>query len=605
VVLAAVLVAVSLGGAQQPPRDLARRQPPEPVGTGIIRGRVVAADTGSPIRHAQVNLSPVPPVSQTGPASSAPLVSQQTLVSSNGTQITAVSRLTLGRPKTATTDAQGVFEFRDLPAGSYRVVASPAQYAAGYLTMAYGATRPIGPGSADPGTPIELADGQVFDKATVALLRGAVITGRVTDDNGEVLTRVQVYTILYPPGSARGMRTGSNVQTDDLGQFRLFGLPPGDYVVAAEARGNMFVPPNAPPETENDRIGFLTTYYPASGDEAAAQRIRAKAGAETPSVEIRMVSGRLFHLTGFIVDSQGRPSPRANGTLFKQSTTGGAPTSGFGTDDQGRFQMRNIAPGNYRLTVRQQVPPQRNPDGTMSEQGEFASLPLTISDDLDDILVTTSPGVTIAGTVVFENGPPARGQTGLQMRVSATPGDPGTMTGLPLPQPALVGQDLTFTMKGMAGELLLRTAARQNALESVQLAGGEDITDVPHEFKAGERVTITLTDQASRLDGTVTDAVNKPVSDAAIILFSDDKAAWRSNSIRTHRGATDSNGHYALTGVLPGRYFVVAFPRERMYGLTLADPSVFDALSKEATTVAVGQNEQRQVDLRISAGGGI
>jgi len=525
------------------------------------------------------------------------------------TQTASGAMLTINmRPKSTTSDGQGMFEFRDLPGGTYRVTASPGQYSAGYLSIAYGAKKPNGSGTFDPGTPIQLAEGETFDKATIALPRGAVITGRVTDDNGEPLARVQVYTIMYPPGSTRGQRTGGGGQTDDLGQFRIFGLAPADYAVAAEARGNTFVSPNAPPETEEDKNGFMTTYFPGTGDEASAQRLRTKAGAETPGVEIRMVSGRLFHVSGMVVDSQGRAVPRGNGTLFKRSSSGMTTPFGFGMDEQGRFQMRNIPPGTYRLTVRQQPPAGavRNPDGSMSEQGEFATMPLTINGDTEDILVTTSPGATITGTVVFENGPPqaANGQAQLQMRVSAMFADPESNIGSPNPPPAPVMPDLTFTMKGLAGELLLRGSAPQNYLKAV-LVGAEEITDTPHEFKSGDRVTLVLTTQASTVEGNVTDAVGKPVTDANLLMFSEDTSAWRSSSIRTRRSGTDSNGHFRLQGVLPGRYYLIALPRERISGIVPgADPSVFEALTKEATSVTVGADEQRQVDVRVATGSG-
>ena len=168
------------------------------------------------------------------------------------------------RPRQATTDTQGAFEFTGVAAGTYRIQASPNQFSPQYLGMAYGGTRPSGPGSMDIGQPIQLAEGQSFDKAVIALPRGGVITGRVTDENAEPLARVQVYTLFFPPGSARGMRMGSGSQTDDLGQFRVYGLQPGEYAVAAEAIRYNFVPPNAPPETEEDKIGFVTTYYPGT-----------------------------------------------------------------------------------------------------------------------------------------------------------------------------------------------------------------------------------------------------------------------------------------------------------------------------------------------------
>jgi hypothetical protein len=267
--------------------------------------------------------------------------------------------------------------------------------------------------------------------------------------------------------------------------------------------------------------------------------------------------------------------------------------------------MRNIPPGNYRMTVRQQPPPGPRVDDGSGPQGEFASMLISVMSDVDDILVTTSPGATIAGTIQFENGPPqlTGNQASFQMRVNAMPADPEGNIGANSPQPALVSPDLTFTMKGLAGELLLRSGAPNNFIKAVFL-GAEDITDTPHEFKTGDRVTIVMTSRTSTVEGTVTDAAGKPTSDALITLFSDDKAFWRTTSLRTKRASADASGHYRLTGLLPGRYILVAMPRDRMMGFPFNDPSSFEALAKEGTTIVVGEDEPRQVDLKVSAGGG-
>ena len=589
----------------QPPRDPGRRAPQEPVGTGVIRGRIIAADTGSPIRRGSVSLSLIPPPMTLGTGTAANQNAAMP-VSPSGVPLGAAGGGMLR--KTATTDAQGGFSFTNLPAGSYRLQASPGPYSAGYLPMMFGAKRPSNPGFVDQGTPIELADGQTFDKATVMLVRGGVITGRVTDENGDPLARVQVYTIYFMGGGARSVRNGVPSLTDDLGQFRVFGLGPGEYGVVAEARLNTFVVPNAPPETEDDRTGFLTSYYPGTADEAGAQRVRARAGAETNGIEIRLVSGRLFHVSGMVVDSQGRAVTRAGGTFYKYSQ-GSAVTSpmGFSTDDQGRFQMRNVPPGNYRLTIRQQTLLPRGTDGSPSELAEFAAMPVTISSDLDNILITTSPGAAIAGTVVFESGPPQMpgGQASLGMRVTAQQADPDNQPGVPTPPPALVSADLTFTMKGLAGDVLLRSFAPNNYLKAV-MVGAEDITDTPHQFKGGERVTIVMTSRAGTLEGTVTDAAGKPVTgNAMITLFSEDKTLWRTNALRTRRAGPDSAGHFRITGLLPGRYYLVAMPTDRMTAIgPLNDPSAWEALAKEATTLVIGEDEQRQVDVKIAVGSG-
>ena len=600
----------------QTPRDTVRR--PDPVGTAIIRGRVVAADTGSPIRRAMVSLQPMtpppPPASPPPPGSPSSAASTQTITLGDGSQRTVTSSVSLnitnmGRPRTATTDAQGAFEFKALPAGRYRLFANPGQYAAAYMASAYGARRSNAPGSdgiaigaADTGVPIDLTDGQRFDKATIALSRGAVITGRVTDENGDALSRVQVYTMLLPPGSSRPQRTGAAAQTDDLGQFRLYGLAQGDYLVVAEARGPTFVPPNAI-ENDDDGIGFLTTYFPGTADESSAQRVRTRLATETPGAEIRMVTGRLFRISGMVTDSQGRTSTRMNGSLVR--ATGNSVSSfGFSTDEQGRFQMRNIPPGSYKLVVRGRLTgPQ---DNSQNDVPETAVVPLLLNADVEGMVVVTSPGVAITGQVVFEQGPPQLppGQTALQMRVNAAPGDPQNNAGLPSPQPAVVNPDLTFTMKGLVGEYLLRANAGGQFLKAVTV-GGEDITDTPREFKSGDRVTIVLTSRASTLEGAVTDDKGAPVAEASIVVFSEDKASWRFNSIRTRRSSTDPTGRYRMTGLLPGRYYILAGPRERLIiSPASQDASFFEQLSKEATTFVIGEDEQRQVDLRMTGGGG-
>ena len=591
----------------QPPRDVVLRRPDAtgPTGTGVIRGRVVAADTGNPIRRAMVNLSPIAP--PPAPSGGGRGVSGQVLltpgaVSNPSVQASASLSSSLARPRQAITDSQGGFEFTLLPAGSYRVMASANQYSPQYLGMAYGAKKPNGPGSFDIGQPIQLADGQAFNKAVIALPRGGVITGRVTDENGEPLTRVQVYSVFFPPGASRGMRMGGGNQTDDLGQFRIYGLQPGEHAVVAEATRYNFVSPNAPPETEEEKIGFVTTYYPGTTDEGAAQRVRARIGTETQGIEIRLVQDRLYHVSGTVVDSQGQPLPRVNGQVMRR-TPGmtGSSSFGFNTDEKGQFQMRNVPSGNYRLIIRQTRPYTPGP-GPQTDPGEMAVMPLTIAGaDLDNLMVVTTPGVTITGQVVFEQGPPTT--TGGTVRVMATLGNPDEMAGVPSPQPAVMRPDLTFTMKGLLGDHMLRASGPNQYLKSVTV-GAEDITDTPREFKTGDRVTITLTSRASTVEGTVADASGAASADAGILIFSDDKAAWRFNSARLRRSTVDANGHFRIPGLMPGRYFVAALPRERLNMPMGGDPAFFEELSKVATSLTIGEDEERKVDLKIVAGKG-
>jgi hypothetical protein len=601
--------------AGQPARDPVRRPPPDPTGTASIRGRVVAGDTGSPIRKANVNLSPVMPLavmqSQAGQGAGAPpaqMVRQTVVVNGNPVQVTTSVQAGMMRPRSAVTDAQGMFEFKDLPAGTYRLSANPSQYSAQYIGATYGAKRANSPGSSDPGQPIPLTDGQAFT-ATVALFKGSVIMGHVGDENGDPLARVQVYPLFFPVGSTRGQRYGPTVTTDDLGNFRLYGLAPGEYVVVAEARGNNYAPPNAPPETEEERIGMLTTYYPGTADEGSAQRVRTRTGAETPGIEIRMLTGRMLHISGMVVDSQGKSDTRFSVQLM-QRTGNSFSNFGINMDQTGHFMARNIPPGDYKLIARQIINrPPNTPPNAPFDQGEFAVVPISLTtSDIDDLLLTTNAGATITGQIVYENGPPPplpSGAPAQPPRINAQSPDPQNFGGLPTPQGVQASADLTFTMKGFMGEYLIRANGGTQYMKSVQL-GGEDITDTPHEFKPGDKLTIVMTTRASTIEGTVSDDKGEPANAGTLLLFSEDKTSWRINSVHTRRSGVDITGHFRMPGVLPGRYLLIALPQERANALNFGagDPAMFEQFAKEATSVTVGEDEQRQVDLKISAGSG-
>jgi len=177
------------------------------------------------------------------------------------------------------------------------------------------------------------------------------------------------------------------------------------------------------------------------------------------------------------------------------------------------------------------------------------------------------------------------------------------MSGLQSPQPALVKPDLTFTIKGLLGEFMLRASAPNQYLKSV-MAGSDDITDKPREFKSNDRVTITLTSRASTVEGNVSDAAGAASTEAGVILFSEDKAAWRFNSARVKRSPVDPSGHFRLAGLLPGRYLIVAVPRDRLNMPMGGDTALFEELSKVATALVVGEDEERRVDLKVVPGSG-
>ena len=127
--------------------------------------------------------------------------------------------LKIGR--TVITDDHGRFLFRNLPGGTFAIVA----FRPPYVKTAFGAKRP-----GRPGTPIDLAAGQRVSDLTIAMARGGAITGLVRHASGEPALAVRVEVL--PLDAQADLLTGSIV-TDNRGVYRAFGLPPGRYVVSA------------------------------------------------------------------------------------------------------------------------------------------------------------------------------------------------------------------------------------------------------------------------------------------------------------------------------------------------------------------------------------
>ena len=233
----------------------------------------------------------------------------------------------------------------------------------------------------------------------------------------------------------------------------------------------------------------------------------------------------------------------------------------------------------------------------------MASLPMVIVGDVDDLTLATSPGTTITGHVIFEQGPPS--PLPQQMRVMAIVGRPDEAIGAPSPPPARVTPDLTFTIKGLMGDLLLRLGVPNHYVKSIT-ANGQDITDTPHEFKQNERVVVTVTSRGSTLEGSVTGARGSVTVDTDVRLFSEDRASGRMNSTRTRRTGTDAEGHFRVAGLMAGRYLVAAVPRSRLsFGPGSPDAAFFEQLSKEATPLVLGDDDQRKVDLKLLDDSGV
>jgi protocatechuate 3,4-dioxygenase beta subunit len=206
-------------------------------------------------------------------------------------------------------------------------------------------------GSGEP-TPVE-----------VVLQRGAVIAGRVVDASGEPVMNAHVTALRpgratagdAPPAFAasagrmpRFVPAGPGVPTNDLGEFRLHSLAPGEYVVQASPRPDMGGPPLASGGT-----AAVATYHPGSTSPDGAQPVTVAAGQAVSDVTIRLVQSPVYEVSGVVVDEAGQPVADALVRLTPADPTMLMPTfsmPGLGhTDASGAFAFSRVQPGAYTV----------------------------------------------------------------------------------------------------------------------------------------------------------------------------------------------------------------------------------------------------------------
>jgi protocatechuate 3,4-dioxygenase beta subunit len=527
---------------QMPPRDNA--QPAKP-GKSTLRGHVVAADSGQPLRRAQVRVS-----------------SQE-----------------LRENRMTTTDGDGKYEFKELPAGRYNVFASKGSY----VGLSYGQQRPF-----EPGKPLEILEAQTVEKVDFALPRGGVITGRILDEFGEPLAEVQVVAQRYQNmgGRRRLVPSGRPAQTNDIGEFRLFAIPPGQYYLSATLRNNFGMMGDS-----DDRSGYAPTYFPGTGNVSEAQKVTVGLGQIVSDLNMSLLPTRTARITGSAVDSQGRPMmgvvmamPRGDSMMFN-----------FGPPGQikpdGTFAISGLAPGNYMLQT----------NGPGGPDGESAVTEITIGgDDIDGVRLVASKASIVSGRVVVDAGAAQtlRPST-LRLMLQPVVFDMPMMGG---GGPSVVNDDLTFELKARPGKMKIGFAGQPPGwtIRTVRYRG-VDVTDTGIEFRPNENVTdleLELTNRVTDLSGVVTNSKGEALKDYSVVIFAQDREKWMPGSRYLRSTRPDQDGRFKLSALPPGEYYVIALDYLDQDAWT--EPEYLERVRNRATSVSINEGETKTVDLRIT-----
>lgn len=535
IVVAIVVAVVSVWSHPALAQGVAPFSPPQPVerapaGTGTVRGRVVS-DGGQALGNATLRLIVAPGSPPVGPF----------------TPFTA----------TASSDADGRFEFAGVPVGTFTVSAEKSGY---YNTYE-------GEDAAARGASLQrmrpLAAGQTIDDVVVSLSRAGVITGKVLLPSGEPAERMYVEVLRRSRGPA-GMRwaaggRGGPATTDDTGAFRVFGLPPAEYVVSVRpTMGQGF---SGMGERDASRDGVAVTYFPGTTRLADAKTVTVKSGEETSGLVLSLAPAKLAMIRGRVIAPAGIDITTVSvsiGEIVPERM--GSGMSGRSVNADGTFSATRLTPGRYRLTAG---------DSRSARPGQglrlFASTIVDVDGvDLDDVVLVLAPGATLAGRVVTTVGEPVPNASSL--RVNHVRSDMDSMM-MPPPPPVDVQADGTFRIEHVFTPGLLRLlpsgAATAGPGARPMLAAvkvnGRDVSDVPLDPVDVRDLTLVVTSSPPELKGRVTGGAAANGTRPLVVVFPEDEARWTPQSIGVRSAAVRPDGSFTLRGLPPGdRYLAVA-----------------------------------------------
>ena len=520
-----------------PPHDASQTRPL--TGTGSIRGRVIADDGDEPLRKARVVIG--------GPTSIPP----------------------------GFTDDQGRFAFTKLPAGQYALTARKA----GYAAAAFGSRHP-----GEPPMRIDLAAGGTVDGVDVRMMRGAAISGRLVDEFGEAIENAAVFAERVVRVAGRTSTTSqASAPSDDLGEYRLGGLPSGTYVVVARvARPPMITAAGGTIVFGGPDVARSRTYYPGVVALAAAQRIDVQTGEERSAVDFGVLAARaLARLTLSFVDAKGNPTD-AISTLSSGDSDAGGVT--IGIPSMGTRISTRIEPGTWMVYA----------TGTT---GVGISSVTIGSDDVAMTMALTKGG-RISGRVIADRGqlPP-----GAAVEIEAQPSTVWMQPLLARGSIARTGSDGAFQLKDLLGARQLRVrSAPPGWLPKAILYDGRSLLDASIEFKGGEElsgVQVVLTDRHAELSGTVVDTRQMPLARYSVVVFPEDERLLHDPRRLARLARPNHEGQFRIDDLLAGSYLAAAVSDVDTSQWLNAD--YLGRFRPVATRIVVAESEKKRVVLPL------
>jgi protocatechuate 3,4-dioxygenase beta subunit len=427
-------------------------------------------------------------------------------------------------PQSATTDGSGAFTFTNLQAGRYRLMFQQPNYPQARFG---GAAKTV-----------EIKAGESAGPVNEELIPGSAVSGHIVDEDGDPLPNC--YVQIHPPKNLdQGVPMMGSSGSNQEGEYRLFGIAPGKYILSAQCGTPVFQarPFSAGPDPAPSKA-YQTQYYPLTSEAKSAQTVELTAGNEKSGIDFQMSPTAVTQVRGAF--APGGPDWRGSQFNLQLSPVvehgiNSGTTLGAGVNpDKGTFEFRQVFPGSYILVAFSQGN-EENHTGAWQR--------VEVSDKPMDLALELKRAIDLTGKVEIEtSGNTANKVTPSQINIQLIPqfqvGLPGSGT--------QVGDDGTFTLKGvMPAPWRLQLNTPLGFLKAAWL-GSTDVTNTPVDLSAGAAGTL-------RIVVSTNTATIRGSAPAGLIVLAE--RVEDNMTFRNSRGAgVDESGQYKFEGLAPGKY---------------------------------------------------
>jgi protocatechuate 3,4-dioxygenase beta subunit len=505
------------------------------------------------------------------------------------------------------TDAEGRYRQANLPEGRYETQAMLR----GYVKQNRSSRELLFES-------FSLNEGESRENVDFTLVRGGVITGRVTDADGRPLiaglVSLQIVDDQGVKTDALGLREMADqerksdmFQTDDRGIYRIYGVRAGRYLVSAGGDSN-----SARRFLTGAGGDYPRTWYPDATNENQAKIVKVDAGGEVTGVDIKLGDAkRTYDAAGRVIDDEtSNPIPGSDVVYVKlrggneNAITDSDAFEGFGgkakTDEQGNFRLVGLAPGRYLVSI-------GDHESFLTGAGSYyysdgAKLEIQGS-DVAGVEIRAKRGATISGVAVVEAADPSARQALSRMMIMAEV-SPSTnraneyeIASTMSPVVSRIGSDGGFMLKGVRpGNVTLQVGGMTESpfkvlrierggaqiSDGIPVTGREDITGV----------LVILGDGSGVIRGQVT--ITGGQLPAGFQLEVSAERVKDSISARfSESSMVDNRGRFVIEGLLPGEWVLTL----QVIPSPGADLNALNGLNLEPVTqkVSLARGQESQV----------